>query len=41
MNFLDLMNSNAKKNSFFIYNKLDIFKKDKLEEKKTNIIFEK
>ena len=33
-NFLHLMNSKAKKNSFFIYNKLDIFEKDKLEENK-------
>ena len=39
MNFLHLMNSKAKKNSFFIYNKLDIFKKDKLEEKKQILSF--
>ena len=35
--FLHLMNSKAKKNSFFIYNKLDIFKKgDNLEKLKEN-----
>ena len=32
--FLKLMNSKAKKNSFFIYNKLDIFKKDNLNKLK-------
>ena len=34
--FLHLMNSKAKKNSFFIYNKLDIFKKDDLSKLKEN-----
>ena len=38
-NFLHLMNSKATKNSFFIYNKLDIFEKDKLEENKQLLYF--
>ena len=38
-NFLHLMNSKAKKNSFFIYNKLDIFKNDKLEQNKQLLDF--
>jgi len=39
MDFLHLMNSKAKKNSFFIYNKLDKFGKDKLEEDKQVLYF--
>ena len=38
-NFLHLMNSKAKKNSFFIYNKLDIFNKDISEESKQILYF--
>ena len=38
-NFLRLMNSKAKKNSFFIYNKIDIFEKDKVKENKQKLYF--
>ena len=38
-NFLHLMNSKAKKNSFFIFNKLDIYENDKLEENKQILHF--
>lgn len=37
--FLKVMNSKAKKNSFFIYNKLDIFKKDDIKENEQILYF--